>query len=183
MKQAVLYLIGRILLLLAFLAAIIIAPYAAVFIIPLYYLCVSITGAIGSLTGKGSSGYQFLAALFFFFFAFFIFDKLMKWVWYDLFVIVVVCIVVIGAGVQVKSFIYTERKKYYINSKVDKYTAYYPSLLIASGTVRFAMEFFVFMFKMGAKFLPLVSAVSYVLFALALVAYIVRTIHIFKENK
>ena len=177
------YLIGHIALLLFLGAAILIAPVAAVLAIPLYLIGTSIYNFFSSLTTTSKNDVaMFFGSILLFFIAILVGNKLTNLLWYETFTVVATCVIVILCGVKSRGIASAEKRKYYMNDAIGACTGIYPILLIASALLRLFAVAAVSLFEMDAALQPPLSTVGYIVFAVAILMYILRTVHIFLQN-
>ena len=183
MKPAVLYLIGRTVLLLLFLGLIMVSPLVAMFLPALYFLAMALWSLF---TKEKDTGGLFLISIVLFLFSFGQMQKVLE-NHVEIFTIVSMCIVLVAAAYQTKKFIYIERERYYMHQTFDKATYLYPILLGISGGARIVIDITSYLFGDDLPFLGKIVGpihiLGLVLFVVAIAMYIVRTIHIFLWNK
>ncbi len=106
----------------------------------------------------------------------------------ELFAIASFCAVLIYAGKTVFGrFVRDEAESFYMSEKVHNLTKFYPMLMIVSASVRLAVELVLFIApKPLAPFILYFNIARWlgvVAFVVSLIQYIVRMVHIYNYNK
>ena len=97
------------------------------------------------------------------------------------------CVALFLGGRFFRKFVVLDRNNFNMESQVERLTRYYPQLMMISAALRIVIEaartFFAEMLADFISYLDLGVTIGTVMFALSILMYILRTIHIFIENK
>lgn len=96
------------------------------------------------------------------------------------------CIALFAGGRIFRGFVYKDRRSYDMDEQAEKLTRYYPQLMMISAVLRVIIEavraFFADALASYISYLDIGVAIGILLFALSILMYIFRTVHVFIKN-
>lgn len=184
------FLVKRFLALVLLVGAIIVMPFAGwiAAILFVILLACSIIKQGFSDVGPGAAFFLIVAGFFALSRGLGFLDKLSENYKIMSFIIVAFCCVALFLGGRFfRRFVRSDIENYDMERQVEKLTRYYPQLMMISSVLRIVIEaartFFAEAIADFISYLDIGVTIGIVLFALSILMYVLRTIHIFLENR
>ena len=184
------YIFKKVFALILFALAMVLIPLA----IPFVVLVATIAGAFHMIAHSDEYGgpktaiFVFILGFAAFFGAFSYAEEISNWIYNSAFGLpAIFCGITIVGGWYLRSFAIEEEANYYMDDSVNTFTKFHPQLIMASGIIRLVVEVaFCFFAEYVAPYsviLNIASGIGIFLFAISIVMYVVRTAHVYTQNK
>lgn len=185
------YLFKKIFALILFGLALFLIPIAIPFVILIMiiiYACKMISHSGDYGVSSKEAVFLFFGGLVAFFGAFSVIDEINEYLFNSGFGLpAVFCAITIYAGVNFKSYSRQEEQYFYMDERVNKLTKYNSQLIVVAGIIRLIIEiieqFFIEYIQSFSQYLGIGVTLGNIIFIIAIVMYIVRTIHVYIQNR